>query len=113
MPRTAGFIDRTTAGRIGSAFRMTSARGSAVGTSAKLSWIPETRTWFICQTPRPTSRAMVGKHLRRSGERQQTGQFYHVAKDNRFPYWVYGPQQDSGAAATQSRSNYRSLNFHD
>jgi len=44
---------------------------------------------------------------------QATGQFYHVATDNRFPYWVYGAQQDSGAAATPSRSNYRALNFHD
>jgi photosystem II stability/assembly factor-like uncharacterized protein len=44
---------------------------------------------------------------------QATGQFYHVATDNRFPYWVYGAQQDSGAAATPSRSKYRSLNFHD
>jgi len=44
---------------------------------------------------------------------QPTGQFYHVATDNRFPYWVYGAQQDSGAAATPSRSSYRTLNFHD
>ncbi|HYL64937.1 MAG TPA: hypothetical protein VE077_20165 [Candidatus Methylomirabilis sp.] len=41
------------------------------------------------------------------------GQFYHVATDNRFPYWVYGAEQDSGAAATPSRSVYRMLNFHD
>jgi len=44
---------------------------------------------------------------------QATGQFYHVATDNRFPYWVYGAQQDSGPAATPSRGNYRALNFHD
>ena len=44
---------------------------------------------------------------------QPTGQFYHVATDNQFPYWVYGAEQDSGAAATPSRSDYRSLNFHD
>ena len=44
---------------------------------------------------------------------QPIGQFYHVTTDNRFPYWVYGAQQDSGAAATPSRSRYRSLNFHD
>jgi photosystem II stability/assembly factor-like uncharacterized protein len=44
---------------------------------------------------------------------QPTGQFYHVTTDNRFPYWVYGAQQDSGSAATPSRSNYRALNFHD
>lgn len=44
---------------------------------------------------------------------QATGQFYHVATDNQFPYWVYGAQQDSGAAATASASRYRFLNFHD
>ncbi len=44
---------------------------------------------------------------------QPTGQLYHVSTDNRFPYWVYGAQQDSGAIATPSRGNYRSLNFHD
>ncbi len=44
---------------------------------------------------------------------QPIGQFYHVATDNRFPYWVYGAEQDSGAAATPSRSRYRSLNSHD
>src|SRR4029079_17969476 len=27
---------------------------------------------------------------------QPTGQFYHIAADNRFPYWVYSGQQDSG-----------------
>ena len=44
---------------------------------------------------------------------QPTGQFYHVATDNRFPYWAYGAQQDSGAAATPTRSNWRALNFRD
>jgi photosystem II stability/assembly factor-like uncharacterized protein len=44
---------------------------------------------------------------------QATAQFYHVITDNRFPYWVYGAQQDSGAAATRSRGKFRSLNFHD
>jgi photosystem II stability/assembly factor-like uncharacterized protein len=36
---------------------------------------------------------------------QPTGQFYHVNTDNRFPYWVYGSQQDSGAAGVPSRTN--------
>ncbi len=44
---------------------------------------------------------------------QPTGQFYHVITDDRFPYWVYGAQQDSGSAATPSRGKYRALNFHD
>jgi len=44
---------------------------------------------------------------------QPTAQFYHVATDDQFPYWVYGAQQDSNAIATPSRSRYSSLNFHD
>jgi photosystem II stability/assembly factor-like uncharacterized protein len=36
---------------------------------------------------------------------QPTGQFYHVITDNRFPYWVYGSQQDSGAAGVPSRTS--------
>ncbi len=36
---------------------------------------------------------------------QSTGQFYHVITDNRFPYWVYGAQQDSGAAGIPSHTN--------
>jgi photosystem II stability/assembly factor-like uncharacterized protein len=36
---------------------------------------------------------------------QPTGQFYHVITDNRFPYWVYGSQQDSGAAGVPSQTN--------
>jgi photosystem II stability/assembly factor-like uncharacterized protein len=36
---------------------------------------------------------------------QPTGQFYHVITDGRFPYWVYGAQQDSGAAGIPSRTD--------
>src|SRR5947209_3308359 len=32
---------------------------------------------------------------------------YHVITDQRFPYWVYGAQQDSGAAAVPSRTTTR------
>jgi photosystem II stability/assembly factor-like uncharacterized protein len=35
---------------------------------------------------------------------QPTAQFYHVVTDNRFPYRVYGAQQDSGAAGVPSRT---------
>ncbi len=36
---------------------------------------------------------------------QPTAQIYHVSTDNRFPYWVYGAQQDSGAVALPSRAD--------
>jgi photosystem II stability/assembly factor-like uncharacterized protein len=38
---------------------------------------------------------------------QPTAQIYHVSTDNRFPYRVYGAQQDSGAAALPSRTGDR------
>ncbi len=46
---------------------------------------------------------------------QPTGQFYHIVTDNRFPYWVYGAQQDSGSVAVPSTGRYASitmLDFH-
>src|SRR5262249_50449499 len=30
---------------------------------------------------------------------QATGQFYRLTTDNRFPYWIYSGQQDSGTVA--------------
>jgi len=44
---------------------------------------------------------------------QPTAQFYHVTTDNRFPYWVYGAQQESGSAATLSRSDYGEITYRD
>ena len=44
---------------------------------------------------------------------QPTGQFYHLAADNRFPYWIYSGQQDSGTVGIASRSDYGSLSFRD
>lgn len=35
---------------------------------------------------------------------QPTAQIYHVSTDNRFPFWVYGAEQDSGAVAMPSRT---------
>ena len=36
---------------------------------------------------------------------QPTAQIYHVNTDNRFPYWLYGAEQDSGAVALPSRTD--------
>jgi len=40
-----------------------------------------------------------------SWDNQPTAQLYHVAVDDRFPYRVYGGQQDIGAIAVQSRGD--------
>jgi photosystem II stability/assembly factor-like uncharacterized protein len=44
---------------------------------------------------------------------QPTGQFYHVAADNRFPYWIYSGQQDSGTVGIASRSDYGQITLRD
>ncbi len=44
---------------------------------------------------------------------QPTGQFYHLGADNRFPYWIYSGQQDSGTVGIASRSDYGSISYRD
>ncbi len=44
---------------------------------------------------------------------QPTGQIYHLSTDNRYPYWVYGTQQDSGSVGTLSRGDYGQITFMD
>jgi photosystem II stability/assembly factor-like uncharacterized protein len=44
---------------------------------------------------------------------QPTAQLYHITTDNRFPYWVYGAQQDSGAIAMPSQSIHQNLTWND
>ena len=44
---------------------------------------------------------------------QPTAQFYHVITDNRFPYWVYGGQQESGSIGIASRGNDGEITFRE
>ena len=44
---------------------------------------------------------------------QPTAQLYHLAVDYRFPYWVTGAQQDSGAVAVRSRGKFGQISLRD
>jgi photosystem II stability/assembly factor-like uncharacterized protein len=44
---------------------------------------------------------------------QPTAQIYHVSVDYRFPYWVTGAQQDSGAVAVRSRGKFAEISMRD
>jgi photosystem II stability/assembly factor-like uncharacterized protein len=44
---------------------------------------------------------------------QPTAQLYHVTTDHRFPYAIYGAQQDSGSIAVYSRSDHQHLDTRD
>ncbi len=48
-----------------------------------------------------------------SWNNQPTGQFYHVTTDNRFPYRVYGAEQDNGARVVVSRSGSGGISYRD
>jgi photosystem II stability/assembly factor-like uncharacterized protein len=43
---------------------------------------------------------------------QPTAQLYHVAADYRFPYWLTGAQQDSGAVGTPVRVAHGAISMH-
>ncbi|HTW49790.1 MAG TPA: hypothetical protein VMD92_17670 [Acidobacteriaceae bacterium] len=44
---------------------------------------------------------------------QPTAQIYHVTTDHKFPYSIYGAQQDSGSIAVHSRSDHGHLDTRD
>ncbi|MGH9535131.1 MAG: hypothetical protein ACRD2E_09755 [Terriglobales bacterium] len=44
---------------------------------------------------------------------QPTGQFYHLSTDGRFPFRIYGTQQDSGSVEVRSRGAFGDINFLD
>src|SRR3954452_2285101 len=43
---------------------------------------------------------------------QPTAQIYHIAADYRFPYWLTGAQQDSGAVGVPSRVSHSVISMH-
>jgi photosystem II stability/assembly factor-like uncharacterized protein len=49
--------------------------------------------------------SLDGGHTWSSWYNQPTAQIYKIGVDNRFPYWVYGTQQDSGVVGTRSRGD--------
>ena len=82
------------------------AKGAPGGDDYHQLWIdpdhPERRILGVDQG---TVGSMTGGRTWSSWFNQPTGQFYHVITDSRFPYWVYGAQQDSGAAGVPSRTS--------
>jgi len=93
---------------------MTAIKGAPGGDDYHQLWIdPDNPQRMILGVDQGVIVTRNGGETWSSWYNQPTGQFYQVSTDNRFPYWVYGAEQDSGSAATPSRSWYRALNFHD
>jgi len=80
-------------------------KGDPTGDDFHMLWIdPSNPDRRILGSDQGTQITLNGGTTWSSWYNQPTGQFYHVATDNRFPYRVYGAQQDSGAAGVPSRT---------
>ncbi|HEY6121532.1 MAG TPA: hypothetical protein VIV66_16345 [Pyrinomonadaceae bacterium] len=89
-------------------------RGAPGGDDYHSLWIdPDNPQRMISGVDQGTLVTVNGGQTWSSWYNQPTAQFYHVAVDNQFPYWVYGAQQDSGTAAVVSRSDYGLITFRD
>jgi len=92
----------------------TAIRGAPGGDDYHSLWIdPDDSRRMISGVDQGTLVTVNGGRTWSSWYNQPTAQFYHVAVDNQFPYWVYGAQQDSGTAAVASRSDYGQITFRD
>ncbi|MDE2110366.1 MAG: hypothetical protein KGJ79_04420 [Alphaproteobacteria bacterium] len=81
-------------------------KGDPTGDDFHEMWIDPTNSdRQILGTDQGTVITLNGGKTWSSWYNQPTAQTYHVSTDNRFPYWVYGAQQDSGAVALPSRTD--------
>jgi photosystem II stability/assembly factor-like uncharacterized protein len=94
-------------------------KGDPTGDDFHTLWIdPKNPDRQILGVDQGTLVTLNGGRTWSSWYNQPTGQFYHVSTDNRYPYRIYGSQQDSGAASIPSRSDsqYDGINitqFHE
>ncbi len=92
----------------------TAVKGAPGGDDYHTIWInPENPQIILLASDQGASISVNGGETWSSWYNQPTAQLYHVATDNRFPYWVYGGQQESGSAAVASRGDYGSISFRD
>jgi len=89
-------------------------RGSPGGDDYHSVWVDPKNPGHIAEgSDQGASISVNGGRTWSSWYNQPTGQLYHLAADDRFPYWVYAGQQDSGTVAIASRSDYGSISWRD
>lgn len=89
-------------------------KGAPGGDDNHALWIDPTNSdRMIMASDQGATISMDGGKSWSSWYNQPTGQIYHLSTDNRFPYWVYGTQQDSGSVGTLSRGDYGEITFLD
>ncbi len=89
-------------------------RGAPGGDDYHQIWIdPKDSSRMVLATDQGTTISLNYGKTWSSWYNQPTAQFYHVTTDNKFPYTVYGTQQDSGAIAVMSRTDHGQITAHD
>ncbi|MBI2835082.1 MAG: hypothetical protein HYX76_11720 [Acidobacteria bacterium] len=89
-------------------------KGAPGGDDYHSLWIdPNDPSRVIAGTDQGTIISVDGGRTWSSWYNQPTAQFYHVATDTRFPYVIYGAQQDSGTVGIASRGDYGAITPRD
>src|SRR5581483_5708466 len=92
----------------------TAIKGAPGGDDYHTIWInPENPQIILVASDQGATISVNGGQTWSSWYNQPTAQFYHVITDNRFPYWVYGGQQESGSAGIASRGDDGEITFRD
>jgi photosystem II stability/assembly factor-like uncharacterized protein len=89
-------------------------KGAPGGDDNHALWIDPTNSdYMIMGSDQGATVSMDAGKSWSSWYNQPTGQIYHVSTDNRWPYWIYGTQQDSGSVGTLSRGDYGAITIFD
>lgn len=87
-------------------------KGAPGGDDYRQMWInPKDGKRMVLSSDQGTVVSVDGGQTWSSWYNQPTAQIYHVAADNRFPYWLYGAQQDSGGVGVSTWSRQGVLTF--
>ncbi len=92
----------------------TAIKGAPGGDDYHRIWInPESPQIMILGVDQGATITVNGGETWSSWYNQPTAQLFHVSTDNRFPYRVYGGQQESGSAGVWSRGNDGAITFRE
>jgi photosystem II stability/assembly factor-like uncharacterized protein len=87
-------------------------KGAPGGDDYHQLWInPKDGNRMVLSSDQGTVVSVDGSRTWSTWLNQPTAQIYHVAADNRFPYWLYGAQQDSGGVGVSTWSRMNVLSF--
>jgi photosystem II stability/assembly factor-like uncharacterized protein len=87
-------------------------KGAPGGDDYHQIWVnPKDPNLMVLSSDQGTVVSVDGSKTWSSWYNQPTAEIYHLSADNRFPYWLYGAQQDSGGVGVSTWSRMNVLDF--